>query len=169
MSLGWFNDKSPLHTLRYYISTPNYWTLNCLFFFFLLFLEILHWRRFLSSLVCSPQGHPSENPSAALPALAWCLGCPWSGLKAQEAVLTNLPTHQALPMPRFSQESLLLPYLLFSLLTSRLLCGVCLFRQTFRHFLSASPSLQEAVPHSGWYQLLKLSSPSGKYSLLLEV
>ena len=42
------------------------------FFFFLLFLEILHWLRFLSSLVCSPQGHPSENPSAALPALAWC-------------------------------------------------------------------------------------------------
>lgn len=119
------------------------------FFFFLLFLEILHWLIFLSSFVCSPQGHPSENPSAALPTLAWCLGCPWSGLKAQEAVLTSLPTHQALPVPRFSQESLLLPYLLFSLLTSRLLCGVCLFRQTFRHFLSASPSLQEAVPHSG--------------------
>lgn len=34
MSLGWFNDKSPLYTLRYYISTPKYWTLNCLFFFF---------------------------------------------------------------------------------------------------------------------------------------
>ena len=31
MSLGWCNDKSPLYTLLCYISTPNYWTLNCLF------------------------------------------------------------------------------------------------------------------------------------------
>ena len=31
MSLGWYNDKSPLHTLLCYISIPNYWTLNCLF------------------------------------------------------------------------------------------------------------------------------------------
>ena len=118
------------------------------FFFFCYF-----WKSYTGSDSSPPWYVPlKDTPQRTLqqPYPPWLgVGCPWSGLKAQEAVLTNLPTHQALPMPRFSQESLLLPYLLFSLLTSRLLCGVCLFRQTFRHFLSASPSLQEAVPHSG--------------------
>ena len=32
MSLGWFNNKSPSHTLLCYISTPNYWALTYIFF-----------------------------------------------------------------------------------------------------------------------------------------